>query len=515
MADITRRPGGGNSSLNFIKLVERTSDALVSADDGAMDEVRKTLLKVRKEYDQVHHEAERKEARLRHIREEIRTADLLHGNKADDTHKLTDYFAKLVKQLKETEQRIVETKTSEKVYKHMLGRIQKEQAILRQKMLRMEAHIDRKRWEVHQKRSDAERAKCSQNQMHKSLQALEEDAHMERDACQTAREVIEDELEKRKDANRRHQDFESWRHEVALLAANEAFNASAGRLRKLYAIEKLSGNSLQKITFEQVERSQNTEDGFQKIREVTGLADVMDIVHKFLNREVEHEQLKGSVKEAEVRLEALRQAYDAFKQKTEGITFDDAEKKAGGLYKVIETSERELNEAMEEHEAARVRLQKTTIQSEHAKRWGARVGQTLSAFEEPTKVEVPTDLPNFFRKLEVSVKKFIGHVHQQIAEGKVNRKALQSVAAKEYKEQSHTLQSADFLRANCRVPAAGDAAPNAGSGRPNSRQGGAGNAEDDPATSFSEFRDRCKKDSDELASRSAAEQKKKPPKAGA
>ena len=45
---------------------------------------------------------------------------------------------------------------------------------------------------------------------------------------------------------------------------------------------------LQKIIFEQVEKSQATEDGFQKIREVTGLTDVMDIVHKFLNRDVEY-----------------------------------------------------------------------------------------------------------------------------------------------------------------------------------------------------------------------------------
>mmetsp|Transcript_10054 Transcript_10054/g.14185 ORF Transcript_10054/g.14185 Transcript_10054/m.14185 type:complete len:84 (-) Transcript_10054:9-260(-) len=81
------------------------------------------------------------------------------------------------------------------------------------------------------------------------------------------------------------------RHEVALDAANEAFNAAAGRLRKLYAVEKLAGNCLQKITYEQVERSQATENGFQNIRDVTGLTDVMDIVHKFLNRDVEHEQL--------------------------------------------------------------------------------------------------------------------------------------------------------------------------------------------------------------------------------
>merc|ERR1719335_21623 len=139
-----------------------------------------------------------------------------------------------------------------------------------------------------------------------------------------AREVMEGELDRRKEANKRRADFESWRHEVALEAANEAFNASAGRLRKLYAIEKLQGNCLQKITYEQVEKSQVTENGFQKIRDVTGLADVMDIVHKFLNRDVEHDQLKGS----EVRLEALRQDYDAIKRETEGITFDSG---AGGL----------------------------------------------------------------------------------------------------------------------------------------------------------------------------------------
>merc|ERR1719359_607715 len=106
-------------------------------------------------------------------------------------------------------------------------------------------------------------------------------------------------LQAKMDARERERRFADWRHEVALDAATEAFNASAGRLRKLYAVEKLAGNCLQKITFEQVERSQTTEEGFQRIREVTGLTDVMDIVHKFLNREVEHEQLKSTVREAE------------------------------------------------------------------------------------------------------------------------------------------------------------------------------------------------------------------------
>merc|ERR1719223_2452120 len=154
-----------------------------------------------------------------------------------------------------------------------------------------------------------------------ALDSLQRDSTAENEACQQAREIMEMELDRRKEANKRRADFESWRHEVALEAANEAFNASAGRLRKLYAIEKLAGNCLQKITCEQVERSQTTEDGFQKIREVTGLTDVMDIVHKFLNREVEQEQLKTSVKDAEARLETLRDQYECLRRDTEGITF--------------------------------------------------------------------------------------------------------------------------------------------------------------------------------------------------
>ena len=42
------------------------------------------------------------------------------------------------------------------------------------------------------------------------------------------------------------------------------------------------GNCLQRLTFDQAEQSEATEDGFQRIREVTGLTDVMDIVHKLL-----------------------------------------------------------------------------------------------------------------------------------------------------------------------------------------------------------------------------------------
>eukprot|EP00929_Paragymnodinium_shiwhaense_P120905 TRINITY_DN92970_c0_g1_i1.p1 TRINITY_DN92970_c0_g1~~TRINITY_DN92970_c0_g1_i1.p1 ORF type:complete len:563 (+),score=195.16 TRINITY_DN92970_c0_g1_i1:97-1689(+) len=490
--------GGAHSiqSQNFLKLVQRTTDAFVGDDDSSVEDVRKTLLQVRRQYDAVHQQAEKKEAQLRRLREEIRTMDNMHGNQAEEAARLKGSCDALNDQMKDISRRIQETKTSRKVYDHMLARIQREQALLRQKMLKMEQHLSRKGNEWRQKIAECDRVHSERVREMQELEAREHDAELERRACHNAQEAMEEELKRQMDSNKGRADFETWRHEVALEAANEAFNASAGRLRKLYAIEKLAGNCLQKITFEQVQRSQQTEDGFQKIREVTGLADVMDIVHKFLNREVEHEQLRSSVKDAEVRLEALRQDFDSFKRDTEGITFDpSAAGRSGEIYKEIEASERKLHDAMEEHELCRIRLQRTTLQVEHMKRWSAKIGQLFASLEEPVRVEGHADLTPFFRKLEIAVDKFIARVSQQIADQKITRNALLQLMSKEYNEQEKLIKSdKEFLRQNCRVPATAD--QTAADGRPGSRQGA---SEDDPAGSLVEERDRCKKDSEDVA----------------
>lgn len=479
----------GASSANFLKLVERSTDAFVQrGDDSALEDVKRILLDVRQKYDQVHSEAEKKEIRLREVKEANRLADVCHGQRIEETLQLRESGEGLDRQLQEALSKIKETETSRKVYSHMLARMQKEQAILKQKMLRMEEHMARKKREIALKVQDTQRMELEKTVNQQELDKLERDAESERGMCKNAKEVMDGELERRQEANKRRADFESWRQEVALEAANDAFNASAGKLRKLYAIEKLAGNSLQKITFEQVERSQNTEDGFQKIREVTGLADVMDIVHKFLNREVEYEQLQGSVKDSEVKKEALEQTFEELKQRTEGMTFDpNAAHRSGELYKDVEEHQGRLNDSLKEHEMCRMRLSKVTLQVEHMKRWTTRVGLLLSSFDESLKrpVENPGELPEFFRRLRTAIEKFVSHVAQQINEGKVQRKALAQVQTREYEEQKKQLASEQFLHQNCRVPATAD-------GRPASRQG---STEDDPHAWVSDERWRLKVDS--------------------
>jgi hypothetical protein len=470
-------------SHNFLNVVERTKDVFASGEDAQSEDARRTLLQVRQQYDQVRHEAEQKNTRLQQLREAIRVADMAHSSHSEDGHAFKEETESLQQQLEETDERMKETQTLRKVYEHMLARMQKEQAILRQKMLKMEDHLGRKTREVRQKRNESERAKKEKVLHQRELDALEMDAELERDAFRSAQEVMDGELQRRKESNERRMAFESWRHEVALEAANEAFNTSAGRLRMLYAIEKLASNQLQKTTMEQVDRSQTTEDGFQKIREVTGLADVMDIVHKFLNREHEHDQLKSSVKDAEVHLEALRQEFDAVKGQTEGITFDEPGGAEGEIFKAREAAERELEKAMEEHQAARARLQKTTLQVEHMKRWTTRVGTLLNGVEDPVRVDSAADLTRFFTKLENTIRKFMDDVALQINKGKITRKALFEEARRELNRTNEMLTDPQFMSLNRRVLPPGDP-------RSASRQDD--NGEDDPDTLFHEDRDAAK-----------------------
>merc|ERR1712113_456543 len=154
----------------------------------------------------------------------------------------------------------------------------------------------------------------------------------------------------------------------------------------------------------------------------------------------------------------------------------------------MEEHEGKLNHALKEHEQSRQRLQQSTLQVEHMKRWANRIGRSLEMFEACVQVEKPTDLPVFYNMMQRAVEKFIAHIVQQISSGKVQRKNMSQVASKEYHEARRLLADKDFLKVNCRVPAAPDA------GRPNSRQGQGGNEEDSQEVHQQE-RDRCKEES--------------------
>jgi len=458
------------ASHNFLKHVNRTTDAFIAADNAAVEDVRRVLPETRQQYDAIHQEAQKKEEKLRKVKDAILVADSSEKVRFEEFNHLEELRKDLEEKHEETQQKIHETQTSKKVYEHMLARMQKEQAILKQKMLKMEQHLARKTRELQQTKDEGERLHTEKVRQTQHFLALETDRKIEMGDCKSAREAMEAELKRRKSENEGRAELQRWRGKVALEAANEAFNASAGRLRKLCAIEKLAGNSLQKMQDEQNGKSRETEAAFKRLRDVTGLNvtgldDNMNHVRKVLEQHSE-QQLPESVKEAEVRLEKLRQEYDAVKKETEGMAFDPAAVgHCGDLYKETEQHQQKLHDAMKEHEGARLRLQRATMQVEQMKRWTKRVGDRFADFDEPIKVETPADLPLFFQRIEVTIQKWVARISKLLAEGKFDTKGLEHIVTQTNQVLEKRLADKNFLKANCRIDLTVDA-------RPVSRQGG-------------------------------------------
>merc|ERR1719265_173475 len=92
----------------FTTLVENTVDAYTSQSDGAVEDVRRILADLRRQYDEVHNEGEKREREIVRLREAIRQADAMYCAKGDEAYKAEDLRASLQRQLDDTAETIQE-----------------------------------------------------------------------------------------------------------------------------------------------------------------------------------------------------------------------------------------------------------------------------------------------------------------------------------------------------------------------------------------------------------------------
>jgi len=456
----TKAPGAVNE---FTNLVERTVDNLKGNQDHAgYEDAQRILASIKRAYDEVHSEAEKKEMELLDIRKEVRLAD-------HDTMKkqIPDCLAGaggitrewITKQIEDVNKQMEESSSTRKVYLHMVARLKHEHKIVSQKIGAMETHLGRKTREVEQRQEMSRVIHGKKVQSILLLEDMEQNMEQERFVCNAALDDLELVLQQRRNEVRRREDFERWRYEVAMEAASEAFHAMAGRFRKIYAIEKLTGNCLQKIIFEQAATSQETEDGFQKIREVTGLTDVMDIVHKFLNRDLEHEQLRVNAREAEAHLIRLRGIQDAESNKnSEGMAYDKdgAAVFPRGLNAEVANAEQKLAKVHRDQEDFQQRLRNMTLLVDDIMTWARKMARSFSSFEVLDELDGPADLVPFFLSLKQTVERFFEAASRDMSTAKLS-KITNQASGKQYIEQQALLVDKEFVRNNCRVPASLDA----------------------------------------------------------
>ncbi|CAD7960599.1 unnamed protein product [Amoebophrya sp. A25] len=371
---------------------------------------------------------------------------------------------------------IESTTVQHKVYAHMKTRLEKELLILTEKNGILERHLQRKKRECDKRKEEVRKVEqCRETEVVALFERTKADAQKEFTLKQQAAQAMFRTLQDKKNTLKRRLDFQRWRRDLALEAGSESFHFRAGRLRKLWALEKLQGNYLQKVIFSQVEKSQETEEGFQKIRELTGLTDVMEIVHRLLDRDIDQVQLKSAVQDAETRLEHLREEHARFKNDTEDLTSRGFSSKEDGmematyrevgqqrnLYEELIKKDTELRGWFKRHAVARTKLAEVHRTVEHLRSFMFRICKSLplkltlpdgtvkSVFTQNDLMN-PSELLKCYRVLSGVVEQFLRSV---LADNTSKEQKFQRIAyakAKAYHEQLKLLNDKEFLRCNVR-----------------------------------------------------------------
>lgn len=434
----------------FTHLVEHTVDALKGGvDEASFEDVQRILINIRRQFDEVHAEADKRENDLIEVRREIKILEAMSQTEEDVLDGFTR--SRTIAKIEQANSELEEAIETRKVYRHMSERLRRELGVYKEKVGLMETYLQRKTTEVHKRQEDSRRTHEAKVNHIAQLEEMEQDVQLERMATGSAMTDLDAAMQRRKNEVKHREEFERWRYEVALEAATEAFEATAGRYRKIYAIEKLTGNCLQKLTFEQATFSQATEDGFQKIREVTGLTDVMDIVHKFLNRDMEHEQLRNAAREAETKLQSLRDAEGSRPPGEDVNATFGARPETRGLGTEVTEFELILDEARRDHLELRRNVKAGTLLLDSIQGWTHKTATSLSTVGTLVKVKDTSEIPVFFDSFVKTVSKFLDSdsfvktANTRLV--KMSSEAVSRVNA----EQQRLLLDKEFVRANCRI----------------------------------------------------------------
>ncbi|XP_026190868.1 uncharacterized protein LOC34620856 [Cyclospora cayetanensis] len=271
-----------------------------------MTKVEQLLSSLRKRFDDVHAEVKRRGEEFARYKEGIRQADSAEHQITSDRDRVRQRTEELTQSLTALSKRVADAAHTKKTYLHVLQRTKQEKDMVRQKNLLLQSKLRALGLELKDGHRALEKQRTKKCRATCELNELEQGLARERLVREQGFKGIKEATVLKKAAvEKRYVRLAEWQKSVVANAAAVALSASSGKWRRMLCIEKLIANFLQKSNVNNVEKWQYTEDTFQKIREATGLVDVMEIVSKFLNRDSENQKLKQLAVEAERNLEAL------------------------------------------------------------------------------------------------------------------------------------------------------------------------------------------------------------------
>jgi hypothetical protein len=322
-----------------------------------------------------------------------------------------DKSMELNKKLVAVRKRSEEGQFKSATYQHMLGRLEDDRLLLDKQLERLQ-HL----------KKDAEREHHHVKQMmhhqHQRRNKLEKKRRELADRIRLASAKREKRLEEAREALKeqvrmqtRRETREKKRRQIALEVAGDLGEEEEERLKKQFVTKKMYSTLLQGKLEKNVARSSALQQGFQKIKNATGLSDVDDILQKYLSRDETFGALQKAARDAEKQIEVAASEQRELQSSLESIQLKGVAGQGNRtLYREIDQFDSELAEARKMCNEYKERSMRAAMTLEDVRQCVVKLARKLDIPSDTKELPAPELLPNLLNGIESKVRDIVDNL---------------------------------------------------------------------------------------------------------
>jgi len=362
----------------------------------------------RTKYDELRTTYRAKQKNLKDLETECEhLARITHLNDTS-TDVFRDKSMQLNKQLEQIRGRTDEGQFRSATYRHMLSRLEDDRLLLDKQLERLQHLKKEAEREHHHVKQMMHNQKQRRNQLEKKRRELADRIRLSKSKREKRLDEARDALKEQVRMQTRRETREKKRRQIALEVAGDLGEEEEERLKKQYVTKQMYSTFLAGKLEKNVARSSALQQGFQKIKNATGLSEVDDILTKYLTRDETYSSLQKAAKEAEDAIEVAGSEQRELQSSLESIQLQGVAGQGNRtLYREIDQFDSELSEARKMCNEYKDRSMKASMTLEDVRQCVVKLSRKLDLPSETKELPSPELLPGILNKIEEKVRDIV------------------------------------------------------------------------------------------------------------
>jgi len=362
----------------------------------------------RTKYDELRTTYREKQKVLKTLQDECEhLARITHLNDTS-TDVFRDNSMALNKKLVQIRARTEEGQFRSSTYRHMLNRLEGDRLLLDKQLERLQHLKKEAEREHHHVKQMTHNQRQRRNQLEKKRRELADRIRLATAKREKRLEEAREALKEQVRMQTRRETREKKRRQIALEVAGDLGEEEEERLKKQYVTKQMYATFLAGKLEKNVARSSALQQGFQKIKNATGLSEVDDILQKYLTRDDTFESLQKAAKDAEDQIDTASAEQRELQTSLESIQLQGVAGQGNRtLYREIDQFDSELSEARKMCNEYKDRSMKASMTLEDVRQCVVKLARKLDIPSDTKELPAPELLPGLLNGIEIKVRDIV------------------------------------------------------------------------------------------------------------